>query len=323
MEQTLFLHFLASTLAVGLSAVGIGIGQSIATNGFFEGISKQPSTFNKVSKTFLLGLFVIEGSFVLAFIIGFLILFNNNVVSEMNLAMAISELGIGLGLGITTTCIGIAAGNFVATCCKAVSRQPFYYSKMNIFMILILTLIETPLLLNFVIGLISINSMRADMSLNEGAKLFTASLTIGLGAVGPTIAQGVFAPKACKAISFDFDNYSKILGYTFITEALIETGALLSFMISVLLCLKHIDPAFDTWLTTPTLIVSGMTVAIGTIFSSTQIGKIGSIAVEGLSKNISIYNPIFRGAFFSQILIETCGLFAFIISLLILTKAAY
>ena len=64
---------LGAALAIGLSALGGGIGQGRAAGSAVEGISRNPQASNKIFTPMILGLALIESLVLFAFIIAYLL----------------------------------------------------------------------------------------------------------------------------------------------------------------------------------------------------------------------------------------------------------
>jgi len=64
----------AAGLAVGLGAIGPGIGQGSAAQGAVEGIARQPEAADKITGAVNLPLFLLEGVAILAEVFAFLML---------------------------------------------------------------------------------------------------------------------------------------------------------------------------------------------------------------------------------------------------------
>ena len=66
---------LASAIAIGLAAMGGGLGMGIATGHSAEGIARQPEAEGKIRATFMLGLVFIETAIIYALLVVILIIF--------------------------------------------------------------------------------------------------------------------------------------------------------------------------------------------------------------------------------------------------------
>ncbi len=60
-------------LAMGLAALGGTLGQSNAARGYFESVSRNPQSVEKMGASFILGLAFIESLVIFAFVVAFLL----------------------------------------------------------------------------------------------------------------------------------------------------------------------------------------------------------------------------------------------------------
>ena len=61
-------------LAIGMAALGCGLGQGVATYGAVQGTSRNPSAASKIGGQLVLGLALIESVAIYGLVIGFLLL---------------------------------------------------------------------------------------------------------------------------------------------------------------------------------------------------------------------------------------------------------
>src|SRR5437870_5245177 len=115
-------------------------------------------------------------------------------------AVAINAIGVGIGQGLTS---GAAL--------QAINRQPS--ARLDIIIAL------------FIQGQsVFVETMR------DSLRLISSGLAIGLGSVGPAIGLAIFAKAACAGIGINRKAYAKILPFTFISEAIIETPVIFAFV---------------------------------------------------------------------------------------------
>ena len=65
--------YVGAALAVGLAALGCGIGQGIATRGAMEGIARQPEASGDIRTTLILALAFMEALTLFSFVISILL----------------------------------------------------------------------------------------------------------------------------------------------------------------------------------------------------------------------------------------------------------
>jgi F-type H+-transporting ATPase subunit c len=314
------LHFLASAVSVGIGAIGIGIGQGIAIGGMLEAYDRQSKAASEISKALFVGIFLMEGCFILAFIVSITILLTPfHQVTEMS---GLVEFFVGLASGVATSLVGVACGYAIKGACLAIARQPFYAQRVQMFLLIILAFIETPAIFCFILAMAIFGSFTPDMSFVEAIKYSSAAISVCLGSVGPSVAQALFAKAACEAVGLNHDAFTKIFSFTVITEALIETAALFCFIVGFTILGKKISPDLTESGSISFMIIP-FTVGIGTIGSAIGIGMVGMKAVKEIAIHPKEYGLFFGTTFFFQVLIEISGLFAFLISILLLFKMSF
>jgi len=74
-EGALWAKYIGAGLAIGVAALGTGIGQGNAIKGAVEGISRNPSASGKISTTMIIGLALIESLAIYALVVALILLF--------------------------------------------------------------------------------------------------------------------------------------------------------------------------------------------------------------------------------------------------------
>ncbi len=69
----------------------------------------------------------------------------------------------------------------------------------------------------------------------EGLKFIAAALSIGLGAIGSGIGEGIIASKALEAIGRNPEAAGKITPLIYITMAITESTAIYSLLVSLII----------------------------------------------------------------------------------------
>ncbi|MBK4731483.1 F0F1 ATP synthase subunit C [Oxynema sp. CENA135] len=75
----------------------------------------------------------------------------------------------------------------------------------------------------------------SDISLIGMMSIFTAGLSIGLGAIGPAIGEGLALANAMRALAQQPDKANTITRTLFVGMALIESTAIYCFVVSMIL----------------------------------------------------------------------------------------
>ena len=90
-------------------------------------------------------------------------------------------------------------------------------------MLITQSLIQTPVIFGLIVALLITASIGSVQTLVEGTQLLAAGICIGLGSIGPTIGLGRFTYQACYTAGINRSSYTKILPFTLISGAIIET----------------------------------------------------------------------------------------------------
>jgi F-type H+-transporting ATPase subunit c len=311
------LHYLSAAVTIAASAFGVGIALSVGAGGMLRGIVRQQWAAPEVSQTAFFGTLFIEGSLILAFIVSIVTLFMPP--EEITFATSLAELGGAIAVGIASACVSLAAGSAVRGASYSVSRQPFDSKKIQMFMLILMTLIETPAFFAFIIWIFIRTKINIDLEIVDGVRLCASGLAMGLGSIGPSIGQFLFVRRATRAVGLNTETYGKIFTISMMTEAMIETPVLFSFIISIIMILKTTSPII-TPETSVIFLAVAWTIGVGTFGASIGVGLVGGSAAIQTALKPKSYSAIFNMTLISQALIETSGLFALIISFLILTK---
>ncbi len=79
----------AAGVAIGLAALGCGIGQGFGVKGAVEGIARNPESSGKVTVTLLIGLAMIESLCIYALVVSLILIYAHPMAAEFaKLALA-------------------------------------------------------------------------------------------------------------------------------------------------------------------------------------------------------------------------------------------
>lgn len=69
----------------------------------------------------------------------------------------------------------------------------------------------------------------------EAARYIAAGICMGLGALGPSLGQGIIGGKACEAIGNNAEAYNKIFSTTLISMVFAESSSVYALVISLVI----------------------------------------------------------------------------------------
>ena len=144
--------------------------------------------------------------------------FGGMVFGALGVALAVGMSGVGSAKGVGI--VGQSAASLLA-------EQPEKFGKA-----LVLELLPgTQGLYGFVIGFLILNNLSTTTTLSQGLYLFAAALPIAITGLLSAIAQGKVAASGIQILAKNPDHNTKGI----ILSAMVETYALLGFVISFLL----------------------------------------------------------------------------------------
>ena len=309
------IHFLTIAISTVCAALGVSIGQGYTSQAAFDAINRQPAAQPDISRTTLIAFALIETSAILGLLISFLLFFK----APINPYSAIAEIGMGVAIAIPGLVIGFASSMPAYEALGAIARQPFLAKKISNFMLLTQSLIQTPLIFGFIIALVIRAKLGSVTTLSQALTLIGGGVAIGLGCIGPAFGGGLFTKMACKSVGINRNAYPRLFTFTFISQAIIETPVIFASIISFFLTTKALNVA-DHPLVGFAYLAFAATIGFGTFGAGISSGRSAAAAAQQIAYNPQAYNLLSRSSLMAQGLIDTCAVYAFIISLwLILT----
>ena len=304
-------------LSIASSSLSVGIGQGLISWSALKAIDRQPAAQNDVMRIAIIGMTIVETVAILSLLISIILLFN--VSTDMVFSFKYhAYLGICAAMGITGLVIGIACAFPAQAACDAVARQPFFAHRISGFMLMTQVLIQTPLISAFIVSLFIHTQSQIITTLTDAFRLIASGLCVGIGSIGPAIGLSHFSYTALKSLGKNSRAYDKILSFTFISEALIETPIIFCLIIAITLLFMIPYSDIDKPINGIIFLAAGLCTGFGTIGTGISSGKTGAAACVQISENPNAYNILSRTSILAQSLIETMVLYTVILSLLMI-----
>lgn len=191
--KTLFM--VGAAVAVGLGAVGPGVGEGMSGGYACEGISRQPKTSPDLFRIMLVGQAVTETSAIFALVVAILLLFSST--EGASLLSGFAGLGAGISIGAASFASGVGSGLPAASACEAVARQPRLRGPMTTLMLIGQALTQTPVIFALLISfMLLFMKQQPGAGIVEFAAVIAAGLCMGFGAMGPSVGGGFAAESA-------------------------------------------------------------------------------------------------------------------------------
>jgi F0F1-type ATP synthase membrane subunit c/vacuolar-type H+-ATPase subunit K len=305
-----FIHYSTIALTMGISSIGVGIGEGMTSGAALDAINKQPAARDDIAKAAILGMALIETAAIMGLSMATILLRGEPVSSYGYCA----ELGVMLAVCFSSLTIGLLSALPTREACHAIARQPFFSQKILRFMLLTQSILQTPIIFGFIVAVMIKNQATTIQTFEESLKLIAAGLCIGLGSIGPAIGLARFAKTACRGIGFNREAYNKLFSFMLISEAMIETPIIFSLIISMLILLAPL-PAVGALTKSIALFAAALCTGLGTFGPGISSGKTSSAACEQIALNPDQYETLSKISVFGQGLIDTSAIYALLISL--------
>jgi len=311
------LHFISVAIAIILSGIGNGIGQGIAGLSAVKATSRQNTGGENVFRTMVLGLALIESGAILALVISLIMLFGHP--PELNIPNTLAELGMGLAIGLSAIAVSIASSFAVKSACESTARQPFFSQKILTLMLLSQSIIEAPAVFAFIIAMLIRNLSSNSINIAEGIKFLSSGLAIGLGTIGPSIGQAIFAHSSGKSVGLNRESFGKLFTFSVLSQAVIETPVIFCLIVSITLLYK---PLTTTDVIYPSIImlISALTISVGSMGTAIATGYSASKNNRPIALNSEHYPLFIRTSLLAQAIIESSAIYALIVTLIIMIK---
>jgi F0F1-type ATP synthase membrane subunit c/vacuolar-type H+-ATPase subunit K len=312
------LHAFSVGVAIVLGGLGGGIGQGIAGFGSLKAMYRQPTASDKILRTMILGLALIETGAILALVIIFMILFGG--LKEITLGAGLAELGMGLAIGLSAAAISIASSFAVKSACESIARQPFFTQKIMTLMLLSQSIIGAPGVFAFIVALLIKMQISSTTTVVDGIKFLAAGVTIGVGSIGPSIGQGIFSTSSCKASGINKEAFSQILTFSLLSQAVIQTPIIFCLVISLTTIFKQISQSTMPFIAGVTFFSPAFAISIGSMGTAIAIGFAASKMTNAVALDTKNYPLFVRASLLAQAIIESAAIYALIVALVLMTK---
>lgn len=309
------LHYFSCALVVVLPALGVSLGQGYTTMAVADALDHQPHAHNEISRTFGIAMALIETAAILSFIVA-LKLFSFGTHAGWHNAQYIhyAEFGIACALGLAGGAAGFFSSLPARQTCLAIARQPFFTSKIQLLMVITQSLIQTPVLLGFILSFLIIGQLESVTGLADALRLLSAGLCLGIGSIGPVLGLARLSQQACEGIGKNKNAYGKILSFSIVSSALIESAIIFCLIIALFLLSAKTMPTTNGLM----YLSSALAMGCGTLGVGISSGRLTAQACKVFAEKPELYTEISKISFFSQILIETSAVYALVISIFIL-----
>lgn len=311
-EYAALVHYGALVITVGLAFIGAAIGQGAIGKKLIEANNLQPAAYPQLNRVSLLAMVLTETAAISTTTIIIIAIFTAPKV--VTIATGLSMLGVAAASGLSSLAVSSICALPSSQALLAVARQPFFAPRIMNVLLLTLSIIQSPAIFGFLISLLIIFSISSVLSIADGWRLFAAGLSIGLGTIGPTIGQGLFARQACQSVGVNRDAYRRILSFALISQTIIETPIIFSLVIAILILGIQQPSALQII----AYIIASCIMGVSAFMPGISSGRIAATACEQFGLNQGDSGDIARTALLAQGLVDTLAIYGMLVSILLI-----
>jgi len=309
------LYILFSAAPVLFSAMGTSLGQGRIGRQALQSMHMQPACADAISKLSIIGMAITETAAVMGIVISIMLLSDSALIHH-NDYTAMAAAGIAIAMSISGLCAGIASAAPVIAACQSMARQPFLQTKLLNLMLIVQTLIMTPNMFGMLISLLIKAKLPYIQTIGEALQLLAAGISIGLGCIGPSIGLSLFAFSACAAVGLNKKAFGKIMTFTFICEAIIETPAIFALLIALMILTTTINPtsSIQGW----QFISAALCIGLSTISPGINAGKTGAAACTQIALHLEQYPSLSKITLLALAMIDSFAIYGLLVSIVML-----
>jgi len=183
-------------------------------------------------------------------------------------------------------------------------------------MLLTLSINQTPIVFGFLIAIFINNQTGTCTNFVSGLQLLATGLCIGLGCIGPAIGLSLFSRTALRGLGINRKSYNKLLSFTLISNAIIETPIIFALVVSLMML--FVDTSNATIVKGIALLSAAFCMGISTIGVGISSGRTAGAACHQIAKKPEMHPVLSRTSMFSQGLIDTFAIYAMLVAILLI-----
>lgn len=228
--------YLAAGIAMGLGAIGAGVGEGYNAGKAVEATARQPAAAGELVRAMLVGQAIAETSGIFALVVAFMLMF---MPHQPSMEIVGALLGAGLAMGLGSLGAGIGAGFAGGQAAASIGRNPHSRSSVTMTMLLGQALTTSPAVFSLVVSVSLIFAQQLNKYLGADPAIavsaLAAGLCVGIGAIGPGLGTGMVAGGACDAVGKSPPTGAKITRVMLIGGAVSQSTGIYSFVIAFIL----------------------------------------------------------------------------------------
>ncbi|UCG13440.1 MAG: ATP synthase F0 subunit C [Deltaproteobacteria bacterium] len=143
-----------------------------------------------------------------------------------------------------------------------------------------------------------------------------AGLSMGFGAIGSGMGEGYAANKACEGMGRQPAVADELLRTMLVGQAVAESTGIYSLVVALLLLFR--DFSVVNFMEIPAFLAAGLCMGLGAIVPGVGEGFVAGSACESIARNPETSGVIIRTMLVGQAVAESTGIYALVVSLLLI-----
>ncbi|MBN2297165.1 MAG: ATP synthase F0 subunit C [Deltaproteobacteria bacterium] len=307
---------MSAGICMGLGALGSGIGAGYPAQEALWGSARQPALGGQMTTSMLIGQAVCQTPAIFALVIAFMLMFKN--CSGLDVwPYGASLIGAGIAMGFGAIGSGWGGGMAGGKACEGMARQPRLRSPLTTLMLVGQAVAQTPAIFALLVAIMLISIGPQKGTLLTSAAMLGAGISIGFGAIGSGMGNGVTAQGACEAISKESSTTKEMLTFMLVGQAVGQTPVIFALVVSLMLMfIKFQIPA--TIVGFCALLAAGISMGLAAIGSGYGNGDTAESACKAVASNPEGKSGILPLMLVGQAVGQTPAIFGLLVAFILM-----
>jgi ATP synthase F0 subunit c len=310
--------YMGAGLAMGLGAIGSGMGSGFPAAEACRGIADNPPTTSMLTTNMLIGSAICQTPSIFGMVVAFMLMFIDFSHQPLWPGWA-AMLGAGCAVGFGAIGSGVGSGIPAGTSTAGIARQPAAAGAIRTNMLIGSAVSQTPSIFGMVVAFMLIFLDWSHVpAWPTWAGLLGAGLSTGLAAIGPGIGNGFTAGEAAAGIARVPDSSGPVTTTMLIAQGVAQSTVIYGFLVSLIMIFMpptEYDASMTAW---ATLLSAGLCMGFGGIGPGIGEGIAGAYTVRRIARDVELNVLLTRVMLVGQAVSESTGIYSLIVSLLLL-----
>lgn len=226
---------LGAGFAMGLGAIGSGIGSGYPSGEACFGISRQPAISPQLTTNMLIGSAVCQTPAIFSMVVALMLMFIDFGNAPLHPTWA-AFLGAGLSMGLAAIGSGYGGGLAAGASCEGISRQPKTVANVTTIMLVGQAVSQTPSIFGLLVAFILMfKTFPESTALSAPMALLGAGICMGFGGIGPGIGNGMAAEGAVRWVARNVEHAGDLMRIMLVGQAVSQSTAIYAMVVSLVL----------------------------------------------------------------------------------------